>query len=34
MANEEMDIIASAIIGFGAIILYAIFDLWRAKRGK
>ena len=34
MANEEMDIIASAIIGFGAIIVYAIIDLWRAKRGR
>ena len=34
MASEELDIIASAIIGFGVIILYAIYDIWRSKNGK
>ena len=34
MTSEEMDIIASAIIGVGVIIVYAIIDLWRAKHGK
>lgn len=34
MTSEEMDIIASAIIGVGVIIVYAIIDLWRSKHGK
>jgi hypothetical protein len=34
MSNEEMEIIACAIIAVGAIILYAIFDLWRINHGK
>lgn len=34
MASEEMDIIASAVITLGAIIIYAIIDLWRARNGR
>ena len=31
MANEEMDIIASAIIGFCVIVLYALWDIFGKK---
>ena len=34
MTKDEMDIIACAVISIGAIIVYAIIDLWRAKHGK
>lgn len=34
MSSEEVDVIASAVIGIGVIIVYAIIDLWRSKHGK
>ena len=33
MASDEMDIIASAIIGICAIIVYALWDIWGKKHG-
>ena len=31
MASEEMDIIASAIIGFAVIVAYALWDIFGKK---